>query len=201
MNNELKHYGIVGMKWGVRRYQNEDGSLTNAGKARYSDDKKTFKAELKADKAKAKEITRDAASAGKAYAIANKKYEKQKSIYDAANEASALSDSTRRKYELAKNVNDQLEADYKTQQRRAEDHRNSMIEKYGKDHVSDIKYREKNGVSIVDDSELHDVGKSIALAMAWVPLGAGYYSVMSSNSRGAQRYTQAYFDQKMRDLG
>jgi len=36
MNNEyLAHHGILGMKWGVRRFQNEDGSLTNAGKKRY----------------------------------------------------------------------------------------------------------------------------------------------------------------------
>lgn len=34
--NELKHYGVVGMKWGVRKYQNEDGTLTAAGKARYA---------------------------------------------------------------------------------------------------------------------------------------------------------------------
>lgn len=34
-NNELKHWGVMGMKWGVRRYQNKDGSLTAAGKNRY----------------------------------------------------------------------------------------------------------------------------------------------------------------------
>lgn len=34
---ELYHWGIKGMKWGVRRYQNKDGTLTPAGKKRYND--------------------------------------------------------------------------------------------------------------------------------------------------------------------
>ena len=35
--SELRHHGIKGQKWGVRRFQNKDGSLTPAGKKRYSD--------------------------------------------------------------------------------------------------------------------------------------------------------------------
>ena len=40
---ELYHHGILGQKWGVRRFQNKDGSLTAKGKKRLANDiKKTY---------------------------------------------------------------------------------------------------------------------------------------------------------------
>lgn len=48
--NVITHWGIKGMKWGVRRYQNKDGSLTDAGKRRLERDRaESNNAKLSAD--------------------------------------------------------------------------------------------------------------------------------------------------------
>ena len=46
MDNELQHHGIKRQKWGVRRFQNPDGSLTPAGIRRYRKNSEQIEREL-----------------------------------------------------------------------------------------------------------------------------------------------------------
>lgn len=52
MNYELYHHGIKGQRWGVRRFQNKDGSLTAKGKKRYYDTPELNKQKREVDRAK-----------------------------------------------------------------------------------------------------------------------------------------------------
>lgn len=59
-NNYLAHYGIRGQRWGVRRFQNEDGTLTNAGKRKFAkDEKKQLIKDNKSKKILNKSITKN----------------------------------------------------------------------------------------------------------------------------------------------
>lgn len=66
----LEHHGIKGMHWGIRRYQNADGSLTEEGKRRY--DVKEAKIKAKAEKAVAKAQLKSAKLSVKAEKLAAK---------------------------------------------------------------------------------------------------------------------------------
>lgn len=59
--DELYHHGIKGQKWGVRRFQKEDGSLTAKGKQRYSDEDREAE---KAARKQARDERRESAKTG-----------------------------------------------------------------------------------------------------------------------------------------
>ena len=83
-NDELMHWRVLGMKWGVRRYQNADGTLTAAGKKRYGT-KSNFEKVQRAKKAASpdklkKQKAREKANARTEAEIA--KYKKKAGIED-----------------------------------------------------------------------------------------------------------------------
>lgn len=87
MEYELYHHGVKGMKWGRRRFQNEDGSLTPAGKKRYDADQKvaeTKAAYKSASKASTKAYNEWASASGKEYSAKREAYVKSmKTRHDA----------------------------------------------------------------------------------------------------------------------
>lgn len=91
---ELWHHGIMGMKWGIRRYQNPDGSLTTAGKIRYGNknrleasvNKKAAKLQRKYNDLTGKSIRQNNAAKDKTEEEARKKDSKSKSISEMSSE-------------------------------------------------------------------------------------------------------------------
>jgi len=73
--DELQHWGVPGMRWGVRRYQNKDGSLTKAGKKRYGT-RTNFERVQAAKKAAEKYNSKEAKAKRKADARAEAEIEK-----------------------------------------------------------------------------------------------------------------------------
>jgi len=102
-NYELYHSGIKGMKWGIRRYQNEDGSLTEEGKKRYAKlVGKIDKQQRKIDKYQ-KRIDRNAGKdyrAEKKLAKANKLQNKAAKLHNKAVNGWLISDKKRTKLEI-----------------------------------------------------------------------------------------------------
>ena len=139
-SNELYHYGIKGMKWGVRRYQNPDGSLTAAGK-------KKARQEYKEDNEKAFELGKKATIYGHATAksmnrtikIENKldtQYEKDPEAITRRTQA------LRKKWNASSKTSAQLAQEYAAARDAGEKHCESLIDKYGKEAIRPINYKD-----------------------------------------------------------
>lgn len=135
----LAHHGIVGQKWGVRRFQNKDGTLTSAGKKRYSDGRSlgNHKADIK--RAKQESIKKAVSKYSKAY-----------------DEASNMSDSADEKWRAAREQYQKLGKTRVSRIIAAAKNETSDAKKYSKLYdeassmadVADEKWREVNSLYI-----------------------------------------------------
>ena len=147
--NELMHYGVLGMKWGVRRYQNADGSLTTVGKKEY---KKSLKS--------AKEMRRYLEY--KVYDSSGfaDEYYRMLKIYSKNYKKALVKDPTKsnQKTQRISNTIDDLDNQFKLwKDRNSKDvknlknHVNSMIYKYHDTKIKDVDIgTRKNGIEFVN---------------------------------------------------
>ena len=139
-NGELYHYGVKGQKWGVRRYQNPDGTLT-------ADGRKRAKQEYKEDNKKAFELGKDASISGHAAAGSMRRTVRLENKLDKQLEKDpdGISERTKKlgqKWQASSETTMQLTKKYMEAKTTAEEHCKSLIDKYGEEAVSSIKYRD-----------------------------------------------------------
>ena len=170
----LAHYGVKGQKWGVRRYQNADGSLTKEGKAR-------AKAEYKQDNKEAFEKGRVAT----VYANASK-YAKESVLVAQKRYDKNPTDRNKCWLDADKRVNKKLDKYKKQTLNETTKHYNKLVNKYGKEAVSSIKY-DKNG-----DIKERMVSSKERIRNIGVSLGTGGTILMrnkSAKEAGREVYT------------
>lgn len=134
-NDELYHHGVQGMKWGVRRYQNEDGSLTEEGRVHYyGDHAERPKVDYSPNSYKKQLNKGDRAMAKAQYRIAKAEYKTNK-----------LRNKLTNGYDQKKD--EKIQQKIEKQQAKADEARS--VYEYGEKRAKQlIKDAEKNGISI-----------------------------------------------------
>lgn len=142
MDNELYHYGVKGMRWGVVRARQKTGSSGNLTNSQ-------MKREFKNDKKKAFKNGREGTTLGRAMVYGSKKLIKLEKKIDKAYEKdpNGTKESTQKKvnkWEKDAKTLMQIGEAYKNVHENSKKHVDELISKYGKDKVKPIRYKKFN---------------------------------------------------------
>lgn len=162
--DELMHYGVLGMKWGVRRYRNPDGSLTPAGKKRQDREenrrkKREARKEYKSDKAVRIDLTEKANASSEWHKEYERLYKRESERVGKKFEKELLKNGeiSPRTKERINTINAmKYDKAYMKAQKdydiaKLEKHVNNMMSKYGNKKVKDVKEQIKNGEKYCTD--------------------------------------------------
>ena len=194
-NLYLAHYGIAGQKWGVRRYQNKDGTLTSLGKKHYSSD------EIASDNHDAFEKGRNATLAGRTLKYANKLNDYNRRQLSNATIGN-LAKRTKN-YERSSRVVEKAQEEYETRLKEAMDHADSLVKKYGESNVKDLVYKTLPDGSKIVNEQVY-TGKQKALGaltfvVAALPLGTAWMFPlvpMPAGVKGTYNAGKMYYNTK-----
>lgn len=186
----MKHHGVKGMHWGIRRYQNPDGSWKPEGKKRY-------KAELSKDRENFQKERNDAIRYREGAKLASKHINKlEKKVNKALRkDPNASKKSTvYKQMDLAsrKEVRSDFEKKAKDSLKRAQKLNKTFLEKYGSKEISELKYNKKG--------ELKDnnIGKKFIkdLLLRFVASPAVYQMTRERSEKeiGQNMYRDAVYD-------
>ena len=156
--SELYHHGIKGMHWGIRRYQNQDGSLTEAGKKRRSLGNRVDEAVGKVLSIENDTANRTMRSSGK---LRKTYYEMQKSGIKYKDGKYQYTDkSNKEKYKRQREL-----------QVKAKQYANEYIKKYGEQPITYNQSKNAQKGAIVGMA----VAAGLPIVGVWATVPLGYY--------------------------
>lgn len=172
MNNaELYHHGVKGQRWGIRRYQNRDGSLTAYGKKRYAKEL----AKLEAEKKRVRQYEQTAKKMSKLDDMRKDLDERKKALNpddtpESAKQQKALSVPQKRKLSELSNEEIQAKIDRMNLENKYKELAQARIDAVSKKEVS-------KGRKFAEEV-LTNAGKNIATQTAAWALGTGVNKVI-----------------------